>query len=342
MSKSVSPAAIGGFTLGALVLLVVGLLTFGGTQLLNTNKAYFVIFFESSLNGLEVGAPVKMQGVKIGTVTQVVLQTDPESGKVYKPVVVEIDRNSFVGKGGARVFDGSPTREEQKEMTDRLAAEGFRARLEMQSLLTGLLYVDFDMHPSKPAIYTGLDYQDLIELPCIPATSDELRNTAEEMAEKLRSLPLDQIVQDLGKTLREIRDLLGSDDVKNSRVALAGTLQEMEKAVTTLNRNLDPLLKDTRNAIGNANALVRDSRALVHDARLEVKPVLASAQQTLTAATAALNRAGSAVAAVEGSVGPESSLHETLVALKDAARSIRDLTDYLERHPESLLSGKEN
>jgi len=212
----------------------------------------------------------------------------------------------------------------------------------MQSLLTGLLYVNFDSYPDKPPRFSGLDYHGLLELPSIPTTTDELVNTADEIAKKLRALPLDVIVRDFGDTVREARDLLRSEDVKESRIALAKTLEGMEKTVGALNRNLEPLLKDTARSINSAHALMQDSRAMVHDVHNDMKPVLAAADRTLAAATAALNKAQDAVVTVGDAVGPESTLNETLVTLKDAARSVKELTDYLERHPEALLSGKEH
>jgi paraquat-inducible protein B len=333
MSKPLNPVAIGGFAVGALALLVAGVLLFGGAELYGTDKTRFVVFFDSSLNGLDVGAPVKMQGVKIGAVTEIVLQIDEKSGKVYKPVVLEIDRASFVGAGG-RAFTKAVTHKQQEENRDRLVAAGFRARLEMQSLLTGLLYVDFDVHPDKPAQLVGLDYHSLVELPSIPTTTDEIRNTADELAKKLRTLPLDQMVQDFSETLRDVRKLLGSEEVKRSNEALAKTLEEMERITGTLNRNLEPLLKETNSAISNTNALVQDVR---HD----MKPLLVTAQDTLSAATTTLGKAQVAIETAGDALGEESALNETLVALKDAARSIRDLTDYLERHPEAVLSGKQ-
>jgi len=341
MSKPVNPMAIGGFTVGALALLVIGVLIFGGGQLFNTDKVRFVIFFDSSLNGLEVGAPVKMQGVKIGAVTDIALAMDQKTGKVYKPVVIEIDRTSFIGVGKSS-FIQPITRREREENRDKLVAAGFRARLEMQSLLTGLLYIDFDVFPDKAPHYVGLDYQGLLELPSVPTTADELRSIVEEVVRKLRAMPLDEMVQNFASTLREIREVVGSEEVRRSRVAMAKTLEEMQKTTETLNRNLEPLLKETNKAIGNTNALVQDSRVMVRDVHNDVRPVLTAAAQTLTAATAALNKAQDAVVNVGAAVGPESTLNETLMTLKDAARSIRDLTDYLERHPEAVMSGKDH
>ena len=346
MSKPVNPMAIGGFTVGALVLLVVGLLMFGGGQFFNADKIRYVIFFDSSLNGLEVGAPVKMQGVKIGTVTEVKLELDPNTAKVYKPVVVEIDRKSFVGmEGRPEEISNDPKR--QKANADKMVKEGFRARLEMQSLLTGLLYVDFGMYPDKPAQYTRLNYQGLVELPCIPTTVDELRSTAESMMEKLRDVPLDKMVADFSETLREIRNLLGSKEMQRSNAALTKTLEGMEKTLATLNQNLEPILRESKATVTSANALVQDSRSMVNDVHRDVRPVLAGAEKSMAAATTALDtanatlqKAQSAIVTVEGAVGPDSALNETLLALKNAARSVKNLTDYLERHPESLVFGK--
>lgn len=341
MSKPINPVAVGGFTVGALALLVVGLLMFGGGQLLRTDKTRFVVFFDTSLNGLDIGAPVKMQGVKIGEVVELSIQIDPKNLKIYKPVVVEIDRNSFTGTGGVK-FPTALMHGQQEKNRDDLVKAGFRARLETQSLLTGLLYVDIDLHPDKPPLFVNLNYKGIVEFPGIPKTTDELRNTAEEVAKKLRELPLDQIVLDLSESLKEIKNLLASEDVKKSKAALARTLEEMDKTVTTLNRNLEPMLKDTNTTIRNTNLLMQDSRAMVQDIRSDIKPILASTDKTLKAAALALNRADESMANVNEAIGPESALNETLEALRDASRSIEGLTDYLERHPESLISGKEN
>ncbi|WP_404358734.1 MlaD family protein [Methylotuvimicrobium sp. KM1] len=337
MSKPINPLAIGSFTVGAVALVIVALFIFGGGQFFKSDKVYFVVFFDSSLNGLNVGAPVKMQGVQIGEVTDIALQFDKTSIKVYKPVVVAIDRQKMMGTSG-KTFNIAMTKEERLALRDRLVDAGFRARLETQSLLTGLLYVDVDKHPNKPPVFAKLDYKGIPEFPGILTTSDEILHSAEEFVNQLRALPLEQIVTDFADSLREMKDLLASDELKKSQVSLAQAMEGMEQAVGTLNRNLEPMLKTTHTAIDNANLLVLDSRSMVSD----IKPILASANSALTAATAALNKAQDSVAMVGDTFGPESVLIETLESVNDASRSLKDLTDYLERHPESLISGKHN
>lgn len=339
MSKPISPTAIGGFTLGALALLITGLLIFGGGQAFNSDKASFVVYFESSLNNLNVGAPVKMQGVKIGEVKEISLLFDDNTGKLFKPVVIEINNSLLSGSNG-----GPPPkpgdREQLKVHRDRLVAAGYRARLEMQSLLTGLLFVDLDEHPNKPPVFANLEYKKLLEIPGVPATTEELRDTAEEVVQKLRGLPLDQIVQDLAASLREIKTILASDDIKKSKIALANTLEEVEKTVKILNRNLDPLLSNTNITVANAGALLADTKAAINQLNANLGPLLNNTDKTLQAATTALKRADDSLQKVGDAVGPESVLTDSLQAVKDAARAIRDLGDYLEQHPEALISGK--
>jgi len=341
MSKSISPTAIGGFTIGAVLLLISGLFLFGGESLFNPEKQRYVVFFESSLNGLEIGAPVKMQGVKVGQVTDIALQFDKKRDKLFKPVVIEIEPKRISGSG-ASPLPVAENEDDRKAQLDKLVALGFRARLELQSFLTGLLYVDLDVYPNKPALFAGLNYQNLMEIPGIPTTADELRNTAEEVVEKLKTLPLDQIVRDFAESLHEIRSLLASEDLKKTQVSLANTLQQVETTLAILNRNLEPLLRDSHATIVNSEHLVKDTQAVIAQLHAGLPQILVSADTTLAAATAALNQAESSLQSMGNAVGPDSSLNATMNALKQAARAIRDLSDYLQQHPEALLTGKDD
>lgn len=327
MSKAVSPLAIGSFTLGALLLLVAGMFVFGGGSLFNADKLRYVVFFDSSLNGLEIGAPVKMQGVKIGEVTDISLLLDPKSAKIYKPVVIDIDPNNLAGPDLHILSDIGKYR-------DHLVSSGFRARLEIQSLLTGLLYVDFDIYPDKAPVYAGLNYHDLPELPGVPTTTEEIRNVAEEVIEKIRDLPLEQMVKDLSESLRAVKTLLTSSDVKKSSAMLKNTLTGMDQTLKTLNANLDRLLRDTDRTLTNTNDLVVNVNR-------EIKPLLVSVEQAVTTANTALQATQQSMENFGATVGPDSALTDTLRSMQRATRSIRDLSDYLQRHPEALLSGKE-
>ena len=89
MSKAVNPVAIGSFIVGGLTLLISAVLIFGCGNFFKEKNQY-VIYFDSALNGLNVGAPVKLQGVQIGNVTDIALEIDTSTGRIYKPMSVTL------------------------------------------------------------------------------------------------------------------------------------------------------------------------------------------------------------------------------------------------------------
>ena len=89
MAKQASKTLIGAFVLGAVVLIVSGLMVFGSGRFFTKTYAY-VMYFEGSVKGLTVGAPVVFRGVKIGSVTDIVLLTDLKDMTVQIPVYIEV------------------------------------------------------------------------------------------------------------------------------------------------------------------------------------------------------------------------------------------------------------
>ena len=332
MSKPVNPYTLGAFLVGSLTLLIVAVLVFGGGQFLK-KKTEYVVFFDGALNGLNIGAPVKLQGVQIGTVKEISLELDKKFVRIYKPVVIEINPEVLLDGTGKPLQVASSTKERQQN-TQLLIDSGLKAQLQTQSLLTGLLYVEVNFFRGESLRLTGINYKDLPELPSVPMTVDQLKNTADEMVAKFRQLPIEDIVKDLAVTLKEIKEIATSDELKKNRVALAKTLAETEQLVANLNKGLVPLLN-------NMNGTMADTRNLVQQFAHDMRPVLISSEKTLNTATSVLLESNHALGSVEALAAPDAPLWQSLEALRDAAQSTKNLTDYLERHPDSIIYGKE-
>ena len=332
MSKPVNPYTLGAFLVGSLTLLIVAVLVFGGGQFLK-KKTEYVIFFDGALNGLNIGAPVKLQGVQIGTVKEISLELDKKFVRIYKPVVIEINPEVLLDGTGKPLQVASSTKERQQN-TQLLIDSGLKAQLQTQSLLTGLLYVEVNFFRGESLRLTGINYKDLPELPSVPMTVDQLKNTADEMVAKFRQLPIEDIFKDLAVTLKEIKEIATSDELKKNRVALAKTLAETEQLVANLNKGLVPLLN-------NMNGTMADTRNLVQQFAHDMRPVLISSEKTLNTATSVLLESNHALGSVEALAAPDAPLWQSLEALRDAAQSTKNLTDYLERHPDSIIYGKE-
>ncbi len=100
MAKRANPALIGGFVVGALLLAVTGLVVLGGGHFFRLTKP-MVAYFEGSVKGLSIGAPVTFQGVRIGTVSDVRVVIDTKDLKMATPVFFEIDAGRLTEASGA-------------------------------------------------------------------------------------------------------------------------------------------------------------------------------------------------------------------------------------------------
>src|SRR5216684_4453824 len=149
MSKRVSPAVIGAFVVASFAILVVALIVVGSGKMFS-KPMRFICMFQGNLNGLKVGAPVKVRGVQIGTVAAIELRLLPSQGKIRPgirglrlPVLIDVDRSQLLARGGT----GAAL---DKSGFEEMLKQGMRAQLDTESLLTGLLYIDLDLHPGAP------------------------------------------------------------------------------------------------------------------------------------------------------------------------------------------------
>lgn len=338
MSKPVSTMAIGGFVLGGLFLLIAGILWFGGKEYFQP-KVHYVVYFDSSLNGLMVGAPVSVQGVQVGTVIQIDIMLDRETLTVLKPVVLELDLATLHDLQGEEV-QLAFGRERQGETLRKLIDAGLRARLELQSLLTGRLYVELSFYPDQAAHLVGRDYEGHMEIPSMPTRTDELRNTLEDLVRQYRKIPFDRIMQDVTVTLGNIRDFTSSDDLKAARRELAQTLGDAHLLLEKLNQKIDPVTSRFLSTASEMEGLIKDLRGEMKPLVKNTDSALEAARNALVTADASLQKLQRTLDSAEAFTAPDSSLDQVLVELRATSRAVRDLADYLERNPNSVIFGK--
>jgi len=212
MGSKINPTTIGAFVVGAIVLVVAGALLFGGGKFLQ-EKVPYVLFFDSSVEGLNVGAPVIFRGVQVGQVTEVSALADPQTFSMMIRVKIELVRGVIkVGESGGRFKD-------QRQAYEHLIQQGVRASLRMQSFVTGLLYVALDFHPDTPIKLMGLDKADP-EIPTIPSDMDQLKSSIEQAVGELRKLPLEAILTEALVVLKRAGTLLDAPELKQALVAL--------------------------------------------------------------------------------------------------------------------------
>src|SRR5215510_12065410 len=177
MGSKINPTMIGAFVVSAIVLVVAGVLLFGGGKFFQERLPY-VLFFDSSVEGLNVGAPVIFRGVQVGQVTEISAIANPQTFDVRIRVTIVIVRG-VVKVGEGQHFD------DPRQGVAGLIQKGARATLRMQSFVTGLLYVAIDFFPDTPIKLLGLD-PTLPELPTIPSEMVLLKSNFQQALADLR------------------------------------------------------------------------------------------------------------------------------------------------------------
>ena len=344
---------IGLFVVGAIALVVVAIGVLGSGKLFKVSIPY-VMVFEGSVKGLNVGAPVVFRGVKIGSVISIRMRAD-YAAKAFKVLVyTDFDPSQIEIVNADKAALTKPNLEARYANMRDLMARGLRAQLEMQSIVTGQLIIALDFYPDKPAVYAGID-KTIQEIPTIPTPLQEL-------TKKLESLPIEDIFKKLDLALDGIAKLVQAPELKESIVNLNIALKDVQTLVRNVDAQVKPLsaevsetLRDTRKLIKNADAQVAslgtslnetlgDGRKLIRNVDGSVESVKVNLDGTLSTATSALKQAQKLFQDLDSSAAPDArlmyQLTETLVEVQKAARSISTLADYFERHPEALLSGK--
>jgi paraquat-inducible protein B len=160
---------------------------------------------------------------------------------------------------------------------------------------------------------------------------EEITTSLTHLLKKLEKLPIEQIGNDLRDTVQGAKRLVNSAELQEAITALNGTINQAQKFAESLNTAIAPELKT---AAANLNATLKRTRTLVQNFNSKVVPEL---DETL-------QQAQSTLKTIEGSVSKNSPLYyELMRVLKElggAARSIRVMADYLERHPDALIYGK--
>jgi paraquat-inducible protein B len=343
MSKQANKTLIGGFVLGAVALVVAVVLVFGSGRFL-TERLTYVLHFEGSVKGLNIGSPVLFRGVKVGTVKNIRIQAESDLVSILIPVLIDLEPKRF----------GNPRRAEDPEANlQRLIKAGLRARLELQSLVTGQLMVELDFHPDTP-----IKLVDETEYPEIPT----IQSGMQELAKTIEKLPLDQLANKLTSAVAGLEKAVNSPEVAESIVNLNKTLKETKRLVRNVNSRIEPLASSLEETIKDYGKLARDvdeqvkplasgvdkvlkdTRKLVRNIDGQVTPLLSSVNNTAKLADDALVQAEKTLKAIEGLAGKDSAvvfeLKKMMRELSAAARSIRNWASYLERHPEALIRGK--
>lgn len=318
MAPKLYKTLVGAFVIIGIVLFTAGIILLGGQRFFADNLEY-TLYFDGSVSGLSIGAPVVFRGVPMGNVINISLVANARDSNITIPVKIQILPDSFITPSGQFLSDLS-----QSEIIHKMVERGLRARLQMASLITGQYRVELDFFPNTPVNFRGSNPDS--EIPTIPSPIDTLQRT-------LARLPIDKIADSITAILANLTDAIGDGQLKeavgaftSSFVALRNLLEEGEirDALERVLANVDKATKAVEGQIPGA---------------------LQSFQQAMTNFSRTAESLRKVSESAESALGRDSpTMNDLRRLMKDAAaaaRALRNFADMLERNPEALLKGRQ-
>jgi paraquat-inducible protein B len=310
--------AIGAFIVGALLLVFVALLFFSGGRFFS-EKEKVVMYFEGSVQGLQVSAPVKLKGVVLGEITDIQLNFQNDEKTVVTAVTADLVLKRINSKGVAI----------NHEFFSEAIKNGMRAQLNFQSFLTGLLYVELDFYPDTPVKLYGLQ-DDYRELPTVATQFEAL-------SKSFADIDIKGLVTHVDELAVEINKIVKGGDIQTAIKSVTRAATSVEKTSNTVNVKVGVLTQN----IEKTRLEIDRFLAQLNKATPEVAAALNKSLEDLSASLNQVNQTASSIDNTFSEDAPlVNQLNATLDDISRSAQAFRNLTETLEQQPESLLRGK--
>ena len=322
MSQKPNPTSIGLFIVIGVALGVTGLLLFSSSKLF-TKTLDCIVYFDQSLNGLNEGAPVKIRGVTIGSVKRVMVRSNQATNDYAMPVIIELQEKLINERLGEplTIFTGTWLEERVKN--------GMRASLQAESLVTGVLYVEMHRNPTAPPPAFHQVEQRYPEIPSEPTQIQALLDNLASLDIKgismninglitrldavLESIHMGDISSGVTNTLASLNQLIASPEITNSLVSVRSTLDQYRALGEKLSGRIDPLADSITNSLAEANRTLAQLRGTAENVRGMLRP----------------------------DAPLQHDLDQLLRQLAGTAESVSTLMQFLQQHPNALITGRE-
>lgn len=267
----------------------------------------YVSYFQSSVRGLAEGSQVQMFGRQLGSVTHIDLVKDPRAGHQGQLAA----RVAFVLQP-ERALGERDRASLQHDGMRALVSDQLRVVLSSSSLITGQKELSLEFVPGTKAPILIEEEGALV----LPSEGQDLQNLTASLSQilnKVNSIPFEEIGNNANHAIASLDRTVGSPELQRAIASLDEALKEVGSLAREAKTNIGPALE----------RLPRISEKL---------------EKAVDQAEAAFGQSG-----YGSDSKTQRSLERMMSQVGDAARSIRLLADYLNRHPESLVSGrKEN
>lgn len=346
--RKTQPAMVGLFVIGAAIIAIAGVLTFGGARWLEpSTKA--VLFFEESVGGLSAGSGVNFRGVRIGEVERVTLEINPETAKAILPVYIRITPGDIFG-------DLSPD-----DLENELAVwveKGLSGQLQSNNLLTGQLSISLDFREGADGAGRTRDRPTggRKQIPVVPSQIEQFREAITEIDwRNMVALTEQTLTSVTGLTDMLQEELVGTGEtLERTAIAAEALVEEVQLTLETLSASTQETLKTYTELGQEARAMLSqmdsqvtttltnfDELAINTDNRLgnaseDMARVLAQTESTL----ANIDTVSQQLSTLTHPRSPErDDLQRTLRNMASATATLSRFATIIENNPNSLFFG---
>ncbi|MBF0401032.1 MAG: MCE family protein [Magnetococcales bacterium] len=275
-----------------------------------TRRIVFALYFNESVRGLSVGAPVEFRGIKVGKVTEINMEYDAQNTTFRIPVLIQIEPERMDALRMEQA--GQEADAAAYDLMEALIQRGLRAQLQTGSYLTGQRFVELDIHPKAPPWRSGLPGK-FPEMPTMPGNIGEITESITMLLKTLQSMPLAGMAEELHGALKGANQTINAPELLETIRATRGAAVELNRLLAQMNKQPVPLGERIA-GIGEA----------AHKTLLQTEKTLAD---------------------IEAMFNPNAPLHyqmmEVTQELSATARVMRSFIEQLQTKPESLLFGKD-
>jgi ABC-type transporter Mla subunit MlaD len=308
-------------------LLIFSLAMLFGLVLLLTGDRWhaghpYETYFRESVQGLEVGAPVKFRGVTLGRVTNIGLVSAVYGATAEEQVMDPTYRLIVVR------FKVDPKRVGKLPDNDVAVKSGLRAKLANQGL-TGVMYLELDFlapdrFPPQAVPWTPLDDY----VPSVPSTIAQVQDLVTQVLDNARKIDFERVGRNLDGLITDARSALGDHgDLHATLLTAQTTIRDLQARIDAADL---PALAAALRRTGGAITGLADgpqTRAVLNSTQValnKLPPLIASLQQTA-------NRASGGLADTQAELIP------ILEDVRAAVQNLRETTEGLRRDPGAVL-----
>jgi paraquat-inducible protein B len=246
--------AIGLFIVIGLAILAGGLIAFGAGQIFRP-RIYFETYLDGSVQGIDVGSPVKYRGVLIGKVSQISFSfndygpLDQVNRHSYVVILMEIDKEIFPG-----MFT-----QDLKELIKKNVEQGLRARIEPLGI-TGMNYIELNYlkDPNQFPVLTFNWQPKHYYIPSAPGQLTNILDSVNSIMTEMKNLNLGEMQGGLNTLLTNLNKAVTGADLEKISTDLQELITNVRAAVE--GANLQKVSEDLQSLIASLKQAVADAR----------------------------------------------------------------------------------